>query len=45
MKSSIVAALVLVLGCTLFAGASENFTTMTSEVVVDRSTRSKVLND
>lgn len=45
MKNSIVAALILVLGCTLLAGATDTFTTVASPVVVDRSTRSKVLND
>ncbi|MEJ2716997.1 MAG: energy transducer TonB [Deltaproteobacteria bacterium] len=45
MKKSILAALVLVLGCTLLAAASDSFTTAATPVVVDRSTRSKVLND
>lgn len=45
MKKSVVTALVLVLGFTLAASASDSPGTITNQVVVDGSTRSKVLND
>ena len=45
MKKSAVAALVLVLGFSLALAASENAATVSYQVVVDGSTRIKVLND
>lgn len=45
MKKSIIAATVLVLALALTAMASENTARIADQFVVDRSTRSKVLND
>ncbi len=45
MKKSIIAAIVMVLALTQVAMASENIAGIADQFVVDRSTRSKVLND
>jgi TonB family protein len=45
MKKSVIAALVLVLGLTLAVASAEAPGTMVQRVVVDSSTRSKVLNE
>jgi TonB family protein len=45
VKKTLIAAILLVLALTLIAAASENVTGIADQVIVDRSTRSKVLND
>jgi TonB family protein len=45
VKKTLIAAILLVLALTLIAGASENVAGIADQVIVDRSTRSKVLND
>ena len=45
MKKTLIAAILLVPALTLIAAASENVAGIADQVIVDRSTRSKVLND
>ncbi|MGO9565985.1 MAG: energy transducer TonB [Desulfomonilaceae bacterium] len=45
MKKTLIAAIVLVLALTLIATASEKIAGIADQMIVDRSTRSKVLND